>query len=58
MSRKRQQQHSEEIKSRIKVGFPGRFIIKKIAKQSDYLDNISKDKISDFIGELNKKANI
>ena len=41
-----------------KVGFPGRFIVKKIAKQSDYLNNISNDKISSFIGELNRKANI
>jgi len=35
-----------------KVGFIGRFIVKKAAKQSEYLNNISDDKINEFTGVL------
>jgi len=35
-----------------KVGFIGRFIVKKVAKQSEYLNNISDDKINEFIRVL------
>lgn len=38
-----------------KVGFLSRFIVKKAAKQSEYLNNISDDKINEFVGSLNNE---